>query len=106
MNSKAYGTYLIQLRNGVYKLLPMREGYDKGEDNHLGEYLDRLIEDVTAAQKVFPALAESTNYVNIIVILNALQTQTIKSDFNVWRTKVLKATRLAAEMSAEQAGGK
>jgi len=105
MNSKALSTYLLQLRNGVYKLLPMRECKDKGEDNHLNEYLDRLIEDTTAAQKVFPTLAESTNYINVIVILNALQSQSC-NDFNVWRTKVLKATRLVAEMNADSSARK
>ena len=38
----ALKTYLSNLRNKVFKLLPMREAHDKGENNHIDEYLENL----------------------------------------------------------------
>lgn len=35
-------TYLTSLQGKIFKLLPMREAYDQGVDNHLDEYIGNL----------------------------------------------------------------
>ena len=34
-------TFLSTLRNDVFKLLPMKEAFNEGRDNHISEYISR-----------------------------------------------------------------
>lgn len=86
-------TCLVSLRNKVFKLLPMREAQDRGDDNHLNEYLDNLYANYTGALSCYPELAEVREIIearnNIAFLKN---TQEI--EFAKWRSMVLNSTKL------------
>ena len=86
-------TYLFSLRNKVFKLLPMREAHDEGEDNHLGEYLDNLCSNFLGAFYCYPELARTSEivevYNNVVFLKNNMDVE-----FGKWRSLILRSTRL------------
>ena len=86
-------TYLTSLQNKVFKLLPMREAYDGGEDNHLYEYLDNLQSNYKGAFICYPEFGEKKNLVEIQNNIAFLQSDRNVS-FKKWRATVLRSTRL------------
>lgn len=96
-------TYLSSLRNKVFKLLPMREAYDKGEDNHLYEYLGNLCSNFSGAFDCYPELANSKEIVEVYSNLMFL-----KNDedivFSKWRSIILRSTRLIQAVAARYEG--
>lgn len=90
---KPVETYLNNLQGKVFKLLPMREAYDGGEDNHLSEFLQNLADNCAGAFICFPALSESKWLVEVqnnIAFLIANQ----DISFSKWRNIILRSTRL------------
>lgn len=84
---------LINLQNKVFKLLPMREAMDKGEDVHLLEYLENLLASVSGAFECYQELSvieEIVEVRNNIAFLRANP----DVEFKRWRTIVLRSTRL------------
>lgn len=86
-------TYLSGLRNKVFKLLPMREAYDSGENNHIDEYLDNLCANFSGAFDNYPELSDTREivevYNNIVFLKN-----NIGVEFAKWRSVILRSTRL------------
>lgn len=86
-------TYLTNLQNKVFKLLPMREAYDRGEDKHLYDYLDNLQSNCEGAFICYPELSEKGMLVevqnNIAFLKNSKDVC-----FKKWRATVLRSTRL------------
>nr|DAO56485.1 MAG TPA: hypothetical protein [Caudoviricetes sp.] len=86
-------TYLTALRDKVFKLLPMREDYDNGEDNHLEEYLENLCANYAGAFDCYPELKAIEEIVevrnNIIFLKNNSEIE-----FAKWRSMILRSTRL------------
>lgn len=95
--------YLTRLQNQVFKLLPMREAYDLGEDNHLYEYVDNLYSNYRGAFTCFPELRENEALIeaqnNIAFLKNAEEGVT----FEKWRSMVLRSTRLIHSVLDEYA---
>ena len=89
----ALNTYLTSLRNKVFKLLPMREAYDRGEDNHLDEYLDNLCANCAGAFDCYPQLANVRELVEVRSNIAFLQHNT-DLEFHKWRAMILRSTRL------------
>lgn len=85
-------TYLTSLRNKVFKLLPMREAYDKGNENHLEEYLENLCANCTGAFSCYPELADVREIVEVYNNIAFLKNNEVK--FAKWRSIVLRSTRL------------
>lgn len=85
-------TYLTSLRNKVFKLLPMREAYDSGEENHLDEYLENLYANYAGSFACYPGLAEVREIVEVYNNLAFLKTGEV--EFVKWRSIVLRSTRL------------
>ena len=86
-------TYLVNLQNKVFKLLPMREAHDSGEDTHLAAYLDNLCANYAGAFACYPDLANVREVVEVrsnVVFLK----DNIDVDFKKWRSIVLRSTRL------------
>lgn len=86
-------TYLTNLRNKVFKLLPMREVHDKGINSHLDEYLDNLYANFAGAFDCYPELADMREIVEVynnIAFLNSHK----DLDFVKWRSCILRSTRL------------
>lgn len=86
-------TYLRVLEGKVFKLLPMREARDKGEDNHIDEYLVNLCANYSGAFDCYPVLSTIREmvetYGNVMFLKNNQEI-----DFRVWRSMVLRSTRL------------
>lgn len=86
-------TYLSSLRNKVFKLLPMREAHDRGENNHLDEYLENLCSNFLGAFNCYPEL---TNAREIVEVYNNIAFLKCNKDieFAKWRSCILRSTRL------------
>lgn len=96
-------TYLTSLQSGVFKLLPMREAYDQGDDNHLYEYLENLQSNCKGAFACYPDLSQRSQMIevqnNIAFLLGAQDVS-----FKKWRSTVLRSTRLIASILNEYRG--
>lgn len=86
-------TYLTSLQNKVFKLLPMREAYDCGEDNHLYDYLDNLQSNCEGAFICYPELSEKGTLVEVQNNIAFLRSGE-NIEFKKWRSTVLRSTRL------------
>ena len=86
-------TYLSSLRNKVFKLLPMREAYDRGEDNHLDEYLENLCSNFSGAFDCYPELAYIREVVEVYNNVAFLKNNK-DVEFAKWRSFILRSTRL------------
>lgn len=86
-------TFLPSLRNKVFKLLPMREAYDRGELNHLDEYLENLYSNFSGAFECYQELSSMREiieaYNNVAFLMNHQDIE-----FPKWRSIVLRSTRL------------
>ena len=93
-------TYLSNLRNKVFKLLPMREARDIGEDNHLDEYLENLCSNFSGAFDCYPELADTREivevYNNVVFLKNNKDVE-----FAKWRSIILRSTRLIQTVAAK-----
>ena len=49
-------TFLSTLRNDVFKLLPMKEAFNEGKDNHISDYIYSLIVTAEGALVTFKEL--------------------------------------------------
>lgn len=92
-------TYLTGLQNKVFKLLPMRESYDVGNDNHLEEYLVNLCANCDGAFACNPSLALMREIVEVRNNIEFLKNN-IDLDFKKWRAIVLRSTRLVHNVLA------
>lgn len=83
--------YLTHLQSMIFKLLPMKEDFDNGADNHLFDYIENLEVNCKGATERFPELKESTIFCDVINDLFYLQTSDVS--FGKWRNVVLRDTR-------------
>ena len=90
-------TYLFNLRNKVFKLLPMREARDKGDENHLDEYLVNLSSGLAGAFDCFPSLASEREIVEVQASIAYLKC-TPEVSFREWRSTVLRSARLISRV--------
>lgn len=95
MNSVIF--YLEGLRNGVFKLLPMREDYDLGTNNHLDEYLVNLSVSITGAFECYPKLSYEREIVEVMTNI-AYLSGTPNVEFARWRSIVLRSVRLISQV--------
>jgi hypothetical protein len=86
-------TYLIGLQNKVFKLLPMRETYESGGDNHIEEYLANLCANCDGAFACYASLSSMGEVVEVRNNIEFLKNN-IDLDFKRWRSIVLRSTRL------------
>lgn len=84
--------YLEGLQGKIFKLLPMREDYDAGVDNHLPEYLNSLCDSLDGWFLCWPEL--SREYELIDVQNNMMYLKTKETTFAKWRSVVLRSTRI------------
>lgn len=88
--------YLEGLRNGVFKLLPMREDRDSGKNNHLDEYLVNLTVSITGAFECYPELSHVRELVEVRANIAYLK-GTPEVEFSKWRSIVLRSARLISQ---------
>lgn len=58
--------YLEQLEGGVFKLLPLWEDQNNGQDVHLDLYIQDLLDEMIGAQETFPSLAGNGHYIKVV----------------------------------------
>lgn len=85
-------TFLVKLRNDVFKILPMKEAANEGEDNHLGDYIYSLIITSEGALSTYSRLSTEKPYIYVINNLNYLHNHPDLSLTN-WRKVILNSTR-------------
>ncbi len=85
-------TYLRSLQSKIFKLLPMREAYDAGMDNHLDDYIENLCTSFEGAFACYPELATIREIAEVQSNVFALR-DNLKLDFTKWRSTVLRSTR-------------
>lgn len=93
-------TYISNLRNKVFKLLPMREARDIGEDNHLDEYLENLCSNFSGAFECYPELADVREIVEVYNNVAFLKNNK-DIEFAKWRSLILRSTRLIQTVAAK-----
>ena len=94
--------YLMHLRNKIFKLLPMREDYDNGQDNHLFEYIENLELNCRGAKERFVELKRESSFCEIQNDLCLLRTSSLP--FSKWRNIVLRDTRKVNALIKEKEG--
>lgn len=85
-------TYLRSLQSKIFKLLPMREAYDSGVDNHLDDYIENLCANLEGGFVCHPELAAIREMAEVQSNIYALRGN-LQLDFNKWRSTVLRSTR-------------
>lgn len=88
-------TYLSSLRDKVFKLLPMRENYDAGQDNHIDEYVKNLYVNFEGAFYCYPELVDFKEMADAQANISFLnKTDIDEISFKRWRSIVLNTTNL------------
>lgn len=98
------GNYLSCLRGDVFKLLPMKESEMSGIDNHIDEYIESLIINLTGAMTTFPILASQKQYLCVLNNIQYIRCHSI--DFKTWRTIILNSTRCIDNLYVQYGGEK
>lgn len=89
--------YFTALQDKIYKLLPMREDYDAGQQNYLPAYVKNLFHSLNSYKNCHPALERNKSFVD--VYSNVAMLRDVSLPFDVWRSAVLRSTRLAGEIA-------
>jgi len=85
-------SYLLALRGDIFKMLPMKEAEEDGVDNHVGEYLEAMVVNMTGAMKTYPLLATEKHYLYVLNNLNYLHENEV--EFPQWRKVILSSTNI------------
>ena len=84
--------FLEKMIDREFKILPMREQYDMGEEPFLDEYLQELAIEANGAYDTFPELYERARYVSVTNTLQYIRRNWKKMTFPAYRRSVLKMT--------------
>lgn len=82
--------YLLGLRGDIFKLLPMKEAELEGMDNHLSDYVESLLINLTGATKTFPVLVTKKHFMRVLNNIQYIANHQI--DFSLWRKIILNST--------------
>ncbi len=94
-------SFLDNMINRVFKLLPMREQYDRGEDPFLNEYLQELTLEANGAYQTFPELYDKARYVSVTNTLQYMCCHWLEMPFSSYRRSILKMTNYLSALSKE-----
>lgn len=94
---------LLNLQGKIFKLLPMREDFDAGCDNHLKEYVNGLLVNIIGLADLYPELENHGEYVDVKSNIAYLLAEE-NVPFLLWRNITLKSTRLIQAV-IERIGG-
>lgn len=83
--------FLTSLRGDVFKLLPMKEAEMSGINNHMNEYIDSLIINLTGAMNTYPVLASQKQYLYVLNNIQYIFKHPV--DFKQWRKIILNSTK-------------
>lgn len=83
--------YLFGVKGDVFKLLPMRESFDEGNDNYLDEYLETLLVNMKGSLITYPVLNDQKQYLYVINSLQYLADKGPEVKFELWRRIILNS---------------
>ena len=86
-NMKELVKYLSSLRGDIFKLLPMKEDEQAGRDNHVSEYLDALLINMSGALVTYPMLGSQKQYLYVLNNLQYIHKNNVS--FDRWRKIIL-----------------
>ncbi|MFA5625811.1 MAG: hypothetical protein WC966_12315 [Bradymonadales bacterium] len=81
--------YLKSIRGDVFKILPMKEDQEQGEQNYLYKYIESLTFNLIGGLEQFEFLGREKQYIYAITNLRFLMHNDV--DFLQWRRIVLTA---------------
>lgn len=94
--------YIRSMVGKVYKILPLKEEFDAGEDTHFKDYINSLCADAMGALETFPELRLVPSY---ITVLNSLQFLNINEfDHHTCKREVFKMIRLLQKLEHKMGG--
>lgn len=89
-------TFIKGIISDIYKLLPMREGKDKGEDNHLAEFTNSILMNLEGAYEEYPELKNKTRYIYVVNYIRFLISYNV--EFTAYRKLVLDSVRYLSDL--------
>lgn len=89
--------YLDMLIGKVFKLLPMKEEYDSGSDNHLYDYLENLIANLQGSLWTYPSFSKNPSFLTVVNNVSSLASDRDMS-FKRWKSLVLYSTNIISNM--------
>lgn len=89
-------TFYKHMEGGIFKLLPLYEEQQEGQDVHLDVYMADLWDELIGAQALFPELADDVDYITILNTVRFLMDN--ECELDVWKRRVLKMVRMLNEM--------
>ena len=85
--------YLTILQGKIFKLLPMKESYEDGIDNHFANYVENLYINSAGFMERYPELSEDKDFVEACNNIAFLKNN-VGVDIKTWRSIVLRSVRL------------
>jgi len=90
MNDLSIITYLKNLTNDIFKILPMKENADvNGEHRNLRKYIETLTINLLGGLSQFEALGKEKQYIYAITNLRFLMNN--EASYEQWRRTILTA---------------
>lgn len=96
--------FLERLRGKIFKLLPMREDSDNGEQNYLKRYLVNLTSSYDGMLLNYPKLKEISSIIEVQNNLASMRENPCL-EFDSWRATVLRSVRLIDEVIQKENWG-
>lgn len=96
-----YDAYVGRLVGRIFKLLPMWEQENQGEQLFLDSYISDLADELTGACVTFPELLNIPEFVGVVNSLNYLRHHWPELSFRAYRSTVLKMTNGAARLAED-----
>ena len=94
--------FIRGLTGRIFKILPLKEEMDSGNDVHLNEYISSLVRDASGALETFPQLKEMEEYITVVNTLQYISLNEI--DHAVCKQEVFKMLRILNQIEAYQGG--
>lgn len=89
-------TFYKHMEGGIFKLLPLYEEQQEGQDVHLDVYMADLWDELVGAQALFPELEEDADYVGILNTVQFLMNN--ECDHDIWKRRILKMVKTLNEL--------
>lgn len=83
--------YLSGLCGDIFRLLPMKEDECLGVENHIPDYIESLIINMTGAMSTYPTLSSQKQYLRVLNNIQYLKTGDV--DFAKWRKVILNSVK-------------
>lgn len=94
--------YIHALTGRIFKILPLKEKEDDGEEVFLNEYIDGLWNDMKGALRTFPELEEVPEYMSVCNKVSFLASE--EFDLKTCRKTVFGALKLLNRLEGKLGG--